>query len=112
MIQFITPKLFQSIVDQGYDMAALWMNEVVKMILKLYWPYILAFLFFAALVKICQWRIGSLIYHIIAGTFLMVLFIIGGGFKIFFNPFFDLICFFIYKLSFYLTGQTWHSRLR
>jgi hypothetical protein len=74
-----------------------------------YWPYIIGILFIfliVASIKAFYGRtgmLGSLLYHIlyiaIFGIFIWTL-----GIEIIFNPFFDLICFIVYRFCYWLVG--------
>jgi hypothetical protein len=74
-----------------------------------YWPYIFGSLFIlliVASVKALFGRVGmfgSLLYHVFYFSILTIIVLIS-GMGIVFNPFFDLICFSIYRFCYWMVG--------
>jgi len=111
-----SPDFLNQLFQQIQDQATVWAVEMLKMIIETirlsirpYWPY-LVIGFFILLVwstikaMLGKWgALGSLLYHVfyfgILGIFIKI-----RGLEILFNPFFDLIAFVVYRISYTLTG--------
>ena len=116
--QLIFPHdFFPKIIESSTAMAVEWIQAAFKIILNQilpYWPYIFGGLFILFMIATAKallgqvGMLGSLLYHIFYIITLGVIILIG-GFGLFYNPFFDLICFATYRFCYWAVGLILHK---
>ncbi len=109
--QFITD-LFQKTEVLAEQQAAVFLKMLLISVwtyFKPYLPYVVTILFGGLIIASVKamfgktGMLGSLLYHIFYFAVLgIVLWIM--GLQLVFNPYFDLVCFVIYRLCYWLTG--------
>jgi hypothetical protein len=109
---FLPSDFFSKLFEYSETMAIGLIEAILKTTfinLMPYWPYVFGGLFIlliVASIKALFGRVGmlgSLLYHIFYFAILAIIVWIN-GIEIIFNPFFDLICFIIYRFCYWVVG--------
>jgi DNA segregation ATPase FtsK/SpoIIIE-like protein len=109
---FLPPDFVSKIMESAQKFGVDLVSAILKTTLAHaipYWPYIIGILFvflIIASIKAFYGRtrmLGSLLYHVFYFTVFGIIILINGV-EIIFNPLFDLICFIIYTLCYWLVG--------